>query len=373
MTTPDITPRSTRRVRAARSAVLALALALVASACGPFGRSEIEVAVSERPAASEHAVDPAGDTGAAGDPGAAASDEGLAATAPVRYEEAGEPGTAPFSPVALLSITAPDTEARAVAGAPADDVAADTVVPGAGPGLYGGSGTNVCDEAALRTFLTTSPTEAAAWAAALAIEVDQIDTYLDDLVAVTLPSATRVTNHGFVDGRARPFQSVLGPGTAVLIDAAGTPRVRCACGNPLDVPVDTPEPKPEPTPNPQPTPERQEKPDSPDVEVTPTPTPVPLLDFCATWAEFGPTIAGGPAGDIPGYLLQSILVFEALIEAAEREPAFPDWAMDDLTAFVEDLRYASDTGDLTAGDVALRTRIEGFLTRYCEDGARPNG
>jgi hypothetical protein len=45
-----------------------------------------------------------------------------------------------------------------------------------------------------------------------------------------------VTNHGFDDGLAEPFQSVLQAGTAVLVDAVGLPRVRCFCGNPLQGP-----------------------------------------------------------------------------------------------------------------------------------------
>ncbi len=43
----------------------------------------------------------------------------------------------------------------------------------------------------------------------------------------------QVTNHRFADGVLGTVQSVLQEGTAVLVDADGTPRVRCACGNPL--------------------------------------------------------------------------------------------------------------------------------------------
>jgi len=46
-----------------------------------------------------------------------------------------------------------------------------------------------------------------------------------------------VTNHGFANGKATPRQSVLQAGTAVLVDDRGEPRVRCACGNPLRLPV----------------------------------------------------------------------------------------------------------------------------------------
>lgn len=53
------------------------------------------------------------------------------------------------------------------------------------------------------------------------------------LQPVVLMHDTWVTNHGYRDGRAVPFQSVLQAGTAVLIDAYGVPRVQCGCGNPL--------------------------------------------------------------------------------------------------------------------------------------------
>jgi hypothetical protein len=48
-----------------------------------------------------------------------------------------------------------------------------------------------------------------------------------------LRSDTAVTNHGFANGKATTLNSVLQAGTAVLVDRAGVPRVRCACGNPL--------------------------------------------------------------------------------------------------------------------------------------------
>jgi hypothetical protein len=50
---------------------------------------------------------------------------------------------------------------------------------------------------------------------------------------VLLATDTRVTNHGFRDARAVPYQAVLQTGTAVLVDRYGVPRVRSACGNPL--------------------------------------------------------------------------------------------------------------------------------------------
>ena len=48
-----------------------------------------------------------------------------------------------------------------------------------------------------------------------------------------LTADTRVTNHGFKDGKTTPRQAVLQAGTAVLVDNTGVPRARCGCGNPL--------------------------------------------------------------------------------------------------------------------------------------------
>jgi hypothetical protein len=64
----------------------------------------------------------------------------------------------------------------------------------------------------------------------------QTESFLRSLTPLTLRTDTAVTNHGFEDGRATPFQAVLQAGTAVLVDAKGLPRVRCYCGNPLGEP-----------------------------------------------------------------------------------------------------------------------------------------
>ncbi|WP_166487430.1 DUF6777 domain-containing protein [Geodermatophilus obscurus] len=109
-------------------------------------------------------------------------------------------------------------------------------VSGATPGLYGGTGTNSCNAQGLADFLEKQPTLAAAWGTALGISVEQVRTFLGGLTPVTLRTDTAITNHGFRDDRAVPFQAVLQAGTAVLIDAYGEPKVRCACGNPLQPP-----------------------------------------------------------------------------------------------------------------------------------------
>ncbi|MGH9211754.1 MAG: DUF6777 domain-containing protein [Acidimicrobiales bacterium] len=110
------------------------------------------------------------------------------------------------------------------------------VVGGAEPAVYGGSrDLQVCDVAGLLTFMQdeANADKAEAWAEALGIGVPDIPTYLESLTAVRLRYDTRVTNHGFRDGAANPFQSVLQAGTAVLVDDTGVPRVKCNCGNPL--------------------------------------------------------------------------------------------------------------------------------------------
>ena len=51
-----------------------------------------------------------------------------------------------------------------------------------------------------------------------------IESYVAGLTAVRLRWDTRVTNHGFSDGEATAFQSLLQAGTAVLVDDTGVPR-----------------------------------------------------------------------------------------------------------------------------------------------------
>ena len=117
---------------------------------------------------------------------------------------------------------------------------AGRVVTGTEPAVYGGSrDTQVCDAAGLVSFLTDPGNEAKAeaWADTLDVEVADIESYVASLTAVRLRWDTRVTNHGFSDGEATAFQSLLQAGTAVLVDDTGVPRVKCNCGNPLGEPT----------------------------------------------------------------------------------------------------------------------------------------
>jgi hypothetical protein len=119
--------------------------------------------------------------------------------------------------------------------------AAQAIVPEtAGTGDQG-----TCDPATLTAYLNGHPDAAAAWTAALnadptlkwsggnQVTIEQISAYIGELTPAVLGGDMQVTNHRFTDGKLGTVQSVLQQGTAVLVDADGTPRVRCACGNPL--------------------------------------------------------------------------------------------------------------------------------------------
>ncbi|MFJ6793058.1 DUF6777 domain-containing protein [Streptomyces sp. NPDC091268] len=110
-------------------------------------------------------------------------------------------------------------------------------VNAATPGLYGGTHRlGSCDVEQQVRALTDDDDKARAFAEASNIEQGKLPDFLRALTPVVLRADTRVTNHGFISGRANSFQSVLQAGTAVLVDDHGMPRVRCACGNPLLAP-----------------------------------------------------------------------------------------------------------------------------------------
>lgn len=150
-------------------------------------------------------------------------------------ESVDERNPTPFSTAAPTTSTQPAPEA--------DDSASTTAVPvrsveGSTPGLYGGTRDNAtCDAQQLITFLQANGDKAAAWAGVLGVTVAAIPDYVRSLTPVVLQSDTRVTNHGYRDGRATTLNSVLQAGTAVLVDDRGVPRVKCACGNPLTEPA----------------------------------------------------------------------------------------------------------------------------------------
>lgn len=177
----------------------------------------------------------AGGAGEAGaEPAAAApSREVLLQAAGAQGPDAFTPSTAQEGAPAH-SGTAPD----GVTGAP---VPAARAIGGATPGLYAGTRSvascNVAQQAAL---LTAEPARARSFAEAAGIPEADVAGWLRGLTPVLLRADTRVTDHGYRDGRATAFQTVLQAGTAVLVDQYGTPRVRCACGNPLRSPAEGP-------------------------------------------------------------------------------------------------------------------------------------
>ncbi|MCB8901808.1 MULTISPECIES: DUF6777 domain-containing protein [unclassified Streptomyces] len=111
-------------------------------------------------------------------------------------------------------------------------------VTGSTPGLYGGTrAEGSCDVERQVASLSADQDRTRAFAEAAGIPDANLPDWLRGLTPVVLRSDTRVTNHGYREGKAKAFQSVLQTGTAVLVDQYGSPRVRCACGNPLRTPA----------------------------------------------------------------------------------------------------------------------------------------
>ncbi|MFE0041490.1 DUF6777 domain-containing protein [Streptomyces sp. NPDC059015] len=140
-------------------------------------------------------------------------------------------GRDPFTP----SVATDTRNAAGPTGPNTSRIGSRTVaVSGAHPGLYGGT-QNVasCDVEKQIAYLVENDNKGSAFAGALRIPKAEVPAYLRSLTPVRLTWDTRVTNHGYRDGKATEYQAVLQAGTAVLVDDRGVPRVRCACGNPL--------------------------------------------------------------------------------------------------------------------------------------------
>ncbi|WP_153449467.1 DUF6777 domain-containing protein [Streptomyces smaragdinus] len=120
---------------------------------------------------------------------------------------------------------------------PPSSVPQPRTVVGSTGGLYGGTqDVASCDVGKQIRFFEANHDKRDAFAEVVGVQPQHVRPFLRSLTTVVLRADTRVTNHGFTDGRATSFQSVLQAGTAVLIDRHGVPRVRCACGNPLTAP-----------------------------------------------------------------------------------------------------------------------------------------
>ncbi|MFD7169668.1 DUF6777 domain-containing protein [Streptomyces violascens] len=145
-------------------------------------------------------------------------------------------GPDPFTKSTAESTATPTPAAPPGTGGrtPTPGTLSPSTVSGATPGLYGGTQSVAsCDVEKQIRFLGGDQAKNRAFADAAGVDPGSVAGFLRGLTPVVLRVDTRVTNHGFRDGSATSFQSVLQAGTAVLVDDHGAPRVRCACGNPL--------------------------------------------------------------------------------------------------------------------------------------------
>ncbi len=164
------------------------------------------------------------------------TDDDEASAGEIFLDPAGEVGRDPFTQTVSASGQDTGITGTATGGGSGGNNSSIEVVSqvGSQPGLYGGTqNQSTCDREQLISFLTENQDKARAWAGVQGIAVGDIPDFIRSLTPMRLRFDTRVTNHGFRNGRATPYQTVLQAGTAVLVDARGIPRARCACGNPL--------------------------------------------------------------------------------------------------------------------------------------------
>ncbi|MFB6550939.1 DUF6777 domain-containing protein [Streptomyces sp. NPDC056405] len=176
-----------------------------------------------------------GVAGADGDP---ATDTG----AVLHLQPSAAQGPDPFTESTAVSTATPPPATRTPPSVPAGatSVALDGLRPlsGGTPGLYGGiQHVGSCDVTRQIGHLAAQPARTRAFAEVAGVSAAALPDYLRGLTPVVLRADTRVTNHGYREGRAAGYQAVLQTGTAVLVDDRGVPRVRCACGNPLKAPA----------------------------------------------------------------------------------------------------------------------------------------
>lgn len=161
----------------------------------------------------------------------------------VRLLGAAEPGPDPFTPstVTVTAASGKNPAPRgAVSGGAPSTVRPIRAVLGSTPGLYGGTRSVAsCDVEQQIRFLTADVAKGRAFTQGAGVSQEDIPAFLRGLTPVVLRADARVTSHGYRDGMAQRYQSVLQVGTAVLVDEHGSPRVRCASGSPLGSPVVT--------------------------------------------------------------------------------------------------------------------------------------
>ncbi|GGY55436.1 DUF6777 domain-containing protein [Streptomyces tanashiensis] len=164
--------------------------------------------------------------GAGGEPAAAPVQD-------VLLQPLGAHGPDPFTASTVRNTAAPAAPDRG----PDDGAPRAREVTGSTPGLYGGTrAVGSCDVERQVALLAADRTKARAFAEAAGIPEANVAGWLRGLTPVALRADTRVTDHRYREGRADAFQAVLQTGTSVLVDQYGSPRVRCACGNPLRSP-----------------------------------------------------------------------------------------------------------------------------------------
>ncbi|MET7617749.1 DUF6777 domain-containing protein [Streptomyces sp. NPDC005408] len=152
---------------------------------------------------------------------------GTAAADEIIRDPVNSAGEAPYTP--------PSTDTEAPPKEPPAPPA--TNLNGDDSGVYGGTQqTASCNVEKQIGYLSKDPAKNSAFASVLGITSAQVPGYLRSLTPLRLSYDTRVTNHGYKNGASTEYQSVLQAGTAVLVDDHGVPRVRCACGNPLQTP-----------------------------------------------------------------------------------------------------------------------------------------
>jgi hypothetical protein len=153
---------------------------------------------------------------------------GEAAAAEIVRDPVNSSGEDPFTPPS----TAEEAPSKEPPAPPA------TNLNGSDAGVYGGTQqTASCDVEKQIRYLSEDPAKNSAFASVVGRSPSQVPGYLRSLTPLRLSYDTRVTNHGYKNGAPTKYQSVLQAGTAVLVDDHGVPRVRCACGNPLQPPV----------------------------------------------------------------------------------------------------------------------------------------
>ncbi|QHA02880.1 hypothetical protein GQF42_05925 [Streptomyces broussonetiae] len=154
----------------------------------------------------------------------------------VFLQSAAGAGQDPFTESTAKESSAPPPPSASAA--PSGPAGVMQGVEGGAPGLYGGTReVAACDVEQQIKALQTDPAKSRAFASVAGVQSSGVPSYLRSLTPVQLRVDTRVTNHGYRNGAATSYQSVLQAGTAVLVDSRGVPRVRCACGNPLTSPV----------------------------------------------------------------------------------------------------------------------------------------